>query len=61
MKALVDCQEGHMFCRYGLIDRIVQPQDAVAMDEKNYEAVLQKSQAQQRGGSRQPEGAEAGY
>ena len=50
-----------MFCRYGLIDRIVQPQDAVAMDEKNYEAILQKSQAQQRGGSRQPEGAEAGY
>lgn len=46
--------------RYGLIDRIVQPQDAVAMDEKNYEAMLQKSQANQRGGSRQPEGAEAG-
>ncbi|CAL5229134.1 g12405 [Coccomyxa viridis] len=46
---------------YGLIDRIVQPQDAVAMDEKNYEAILQKSQANQRGGSRQPEGAEAGY
>ena len=37
------------------------PQDAVAMDEKNYEAMLQKSQANQRGGSRQPEGVEAGY
>ena len=45
-----------MLCRYGLIDRIVQPQDAVAMDEKNYEAMLQKSQAQQRGGPRQAEG-----
>ena len=28
----------------------MQPQDAVAMDEKNYEAMLQKSQAQQREG-----------
>ena len=54
-------KDGRMACRYGLIDRIVQPQDGVAMDEKNYEAILQKSQAQQRGGSRQPEGAEAGY
>ncbi len=55
------CDKWHGLCRYGLIDRIVQPQDAVAMDEKNYEAILQKSQANQRGGSRQPEGAEAGY
>lgn len=49
------------FCRYGLIDRIVQPQDSVAMEEKNYEAMLAKAQAQQRGSRRAPEGAEAGY
>ena len=57
----IQAREGAWLCRYGLIDRIVQPQDAVAMDEKNYEAMLQKSQAQQRGGPRQTEGAEAGY
>ena len=46
------------------MDRIVQPQDSVAMEEKNYEAMLQRAQAEQRGGNRfgrQPEGAEAGY
>lgn len=49
-------------CRYGLIDRIVQPQDAVAMEEKNYEAMLAKAQSQSRGSRRAaPEGAEAGY
>ena len=49
--------------RYGLIDRIVQPQDAVAIEEKNYEAQLAQAQAQQRGSrtQRAPEGAEAGY
>ena len=49
--------------RYGLIDRIVQAQDAVAIEERNYEALLAASQAQQRGSSRgrAPEGAEAGY
>lgn len=49
-------------CRYGLIDRIVQAQDAVAIEERNYEAMLAASQSQQRGSSRRaPEGAEAGY
>ncbi|CAL8464891.1 g4426 [Coccomyxa elongata] len=47
---------------YGLIDRIVQPQDSVAMEERNYEAMLAQAQAQQRGSNRRaPEGAEAGY
>jgi hypothetical protein len=33
------------------------------MEEKNYEALLQRAQAEQRGNrfGRQPEGAEAGY
>ena len=45
-----------------MIDRIVQAQDAVAIEERNYEAMLTASQAQQRGASRgrAPEGAEAG-
>lgn len=55
------CADVGAFCRYGLIDRIVQPQDSVAMEEKNYEAMLAKAQAQQRGSRRAPEGAEAGY
>ena len=49
---------------YGVIDRIVQPSDAVAIEGKNYEAQLQASQAQQRG-QRVPAGAgasaEGGY
>ncbi|EIE20612.1 hypothetical protein COCSUDRAFT_10544, partial [Coccomyxa subellipsoidea C-169] len=45
---------------YGLIDRIVQPQDSVAMEEKNYEAMLAKAQSQQRGSRRAPESAEVG-
>ena len=41
----------------------MQPQDAVAIEEKNYEAQLAQAQAQQRGSrtQRAPEGAEAGY
>jgi hypothetical protein len=41
----------------------VQAQDAVAIEERNYEAMLAASQAQQRGPprGRAPEGAEAGY
>lgn len=37
---------------YGLIDRIVTPEDAVAIEERNYEAQLQSAQAQQRGSGR---------
>lgn len=48
---------------YGLIDRIVQPMDTVAIDEKDYEGMLRASQAQQRGTQRMPAGAtaEGGY
>ena len=48
---------------YGLIDRIVRPEDAVAIEEKNYELMLQKANAQQRGQQRAPAGAsaEGGY
>ncbi|KAK9839065.1 hypothetical protein WJX74_008686 [Apatococcus lobatus] len=49
---------------YGVVDRIVQPSDAVAIEGKNYEAQLQASQAQQRS-QRVPAGAgasaEGGY
>jgi len=34
---------------YGLVDRIVKPNENVAMEAKNYEAILASSQAQQRG------------
>ena len=48
---------------YGLIDRIVRPEDAVAIEEKNYEQMLQQANAQQRGQQRVPAGAsaEGGY
>lgn len=48
---------------YGLIDRIVQPEDAVAIEEKNYELLLQQANAQQKGQQRVPAGAsaEGGY
>lgn len=48
---------------YGLIDRIVRPEDAVAIEEKNYELMLQQANAQQRGQQRAPAGAsaEGGY
>lgn len=44
---------------YGLIDRIVQPEDAVAIEERNYEAQLNAAQAQQRGGGRRTAAAAA--
>lgn len=47
---------------YGLVDRVVQPDDPVAFEAKDYEALLQKAQAAQ--GGRRPVGAtaaEAGY
>ncbi|KAK9842598.1 hypothetical protein WJX81_008193 [Elliptochloris bilobata] len=40
---------------YGIIDRIVRPQEEVAMEKKDYEGMLQKAQAQQR-----PRAASAG-
>ena len=49
---------------YGLIDRIVQPEDAVAIEEKYYELLLQQANAQQKGSQqRVPAGAsaEGGY
>ena len=48
---------------YGLIDRIMQPEDAVAIEEKNYELLLQQANAQQKGQQRVPAGAsaEGGY
>jgi hypothetical protein len=36
---------------YGLIDRIVKPNEGVAMEAKNYDAILAQSQAMQRGRS----------
>jgi hypothetical protein len=34
---------------YGLIDHIVRPSDDVAMEERNYEAMLAQAQSGQRG------------
>lgn len=34
---------------YGLIDRIVKPQEGVAMDAKDYEGALQQMRSQRQG------------
>jgi ATP-dependent Clp protease, protease subunit len=44
---------------YGLIDRIVRPEDALAIEEKDYEGMLQAAQARSRGSARAPAGASA--
>ncbi|KAK9819673.1 hypothetical protein WJX72_000952 [[Myrmecia] bisecta] len=46
---------------YGLVDRIVRPDDAVAIEQKNYELQLAQAQAQQRGGARAAAAPQAGF